>query len=147
QFLTPAVMIREVSNDPIDVMAQFIKKGDDTELYLWLRNGNGYMEAINVNGNGGASIAKGFDIMLTRKTIEEEIKFQEKALDKMDREYRSLSKEKEGLEDDIRDYEKKILESKSKIEQNILAQKKKTEEIDSARKQLDLTKNNLNQVH
>ena len=108
------------SND-VDVYIRFDERVNMTTATLWVDLGGGF-----VNSNEYPKEAKGIEDFLTdfylavkKEAIGEEMKDQEKALEKLEKELRKLEKKNEGYHKDIEKAKEKIQKAESNIEQNL----------------------------
>ena len=68
-------------------------------------------------------------VTAAKASIKEEVKAEEKILSTFEKDQKSLEKDKESHLKDIEGYKKKIAESQAKIEENVILQTKKKEEL------------------
>ncbi|HQN57849.1 MAG TPA: hypothetical protein PLR24_11470, partial [Saprospiraceae bacterium] len=78
--------------------------------------------------------------------INEQLKVEMKALDKLNDNLKSLTRDKDGYEKDIKKAEDKITESRAKIEQNVKDQANKQTEINTQQAKIDKIKADLQKL-
>jgi len=115
------------------------------EFYSWFELRDQYLssyhfpeefdEAQKVLLNFGLEVAKEYTLM--------ELEDEEKSLKKMDNELKKLVKDKANHEKSIEDYKQKIIEAEASIENNLVEQARKEEEISSQNDYIEVVKKKL----
>ncbi len=117
--------IKDMSTNTVDVYSSLRQSGDNTILTVWFDLGGAYLNS-QMHGDK-ISIAKKllneFALSVSRASVEEDLKEQEKILKDLEKDLKKQKKDKENLEDDIKKYEQKILEAKQAIKENLELQK------------------------
>ena len=138
EIFTDNAKMENISNNTVDVYTKVIENGEDTQLRAWFDLGGAFLsEETHVDRYPAAVlILDQFALSIKQTNIEEELKMENKNLDKRQKEFKNLEKDKEKLENNIVKYEKeieelkeKIVQAKADIEQNIKDQEVKTNEV------------------
>ncbi|MFK8101089.1 MAG: hypothetical protein AB8G15_01140 [Saprospiraceae bacterium] len=140
--------IEGMSTNTVDVYASVRENGEDTKLVVWFDLGGAYLSS-ETHPKAAAMADKmlnDFAMSVSKASIEEELEVQEKLYKKIDGDLKDLVKDKSGLESDIKKYEKKIAEAKSKIEENLKAQAAKKEELETKGETVERVKKKLNDL-
>jgi len=140
--------IASVSPNTIDLYSKAEKVGNDVNFSVWFDLGGAYLSSIAHPDRYPAAVEvmKGYLREISRFKTNEQLKEEEKKLDKLNSSLKDLTRDKEGYEKDIKKAEDKITESKSKIDQNIKDQAAKQAEIDAQRSVIDKVKSDLDKI-
>lgn len=143
-------LIKEISENTIDVYARTEKGSNDNEvkLIVGFLMGEDWLSSSKYPAQYKAAekIVKDFATKLTKDAIGDKVKIAEKALDKLKDEKSDLEKKNKGLHDDISDYQEKIKKAEADIKTNEDDQKKKQTEVDAQQKAVDDLKARQNSV-
>ena len=140
--------IEGMSDNTIDVYAQVVASGADTELVVWYNLGGAYLSSSeHPEGYGKANaMLVEFAGQVSTAAVEELLAEEEDKLKKLQKEKEDLEKEKKGLESDIKKYEEKIAEAKKSISENESAQGSKKDEVATQQKVIDEIKTRLKKI-
>jgi len=137
-------LIKEISNNTIDVYAKCNPKNEDEiEFLVAVDLGGAFMNQSDHSTQFKTmeKIVKNFAKQATIDGIENKINAQQKVYDKRTKEMEGLIKEKEKLEKDIENYKEKIRKAEEDIKKNLSDQSSKQKEVDAEKAKLDeLTK-------
>ncbi len=125
--------IKAMSSNTVDIYSTAKQSGENTTLTVWFDLGGAYLNS-SMHGDKVAvaeKILNEFALSVSRASIEEDLKEQEKILKKLNGDMKDLKKDKEDYEDEIAKCEKKIAEAKEGIKENAGAQETKTKEIEA----------------
>ncbi len=148
EYFTDNAVIKEMSTNTVDVYSTFIQNGDYVDMVVWFDLGGAFLSSEQ-HPDAIPTLTKmtdEFGNIVKKAAIEEELKEQETVLKKMSNEFDGLVKDKENLESDIVKFEQKIEEAKKKIEENLVAQERKTEEINGQQKVVEKVKTSLTEL-
>lgn len=129
--------IKAMGDNTFDVYSKVKKEGDDAAtLIVGVDLGGAYMSSSQHPDQFKYMKDYIYDwaIKCAKDIVGNELKEEEKALAKLEKEQEDLVKEKEKLEKDIEDYKKKIEQAEKDIEDNLKAQEGKKEEIGAQQK-------------
>lgn len=128
-----------------NIIVRFEQNGDNVEFISWFELRDQFLgsyhfpeefdEAQKLLLNFGLEVAKEYTLM--------ELDEEEKSLKKLDNELKRLVKDKEGYEKAIVDYKNKIAEAEANIENNLVEQERKQEEIASQSETIEVVKKKL----
>lgn len=140
--------IASVSANTIDLYSKAEKVGDDVNFSVWFDLGGAYLSSIAHPDRYPAAVEvmKGYLREISRFKTNEQLKEEEKKLDKLNSSLKDLTRNKDSYEKEIKKAEEKIAESKSKIEQNIKDQAAKQAEIDAQKSVVDKVKSDLDKI-
>ncbi len=114
-----------------DSYAKVIQTGDEVKVAVAIDLGGAFMTS-NQHASQFAEMKERlhkFAVTAAKASIKEEVKAEEKILSTFEKDQKSLEKDKESHLKDIEGYNKKIAESQAKIEENVILQTKKKEEL------------------
>lgn len=140
--------IEEMSENTVDVYAQILAVGADTELVTWFNLGGAYLSSeAHPEAYGKAnSMLVEFAEQVSTASIEELLAAEEDKMKKLQKEQEELEKDKKGLEGNIVKYEEKIAEAKRSITENESAQRKQQEAIEGQQKVISEIKARLKKI-
>ena len=128
-----------------NIVVRFEQTGDEVEFYSWFELRDQYLssyhfpdefdEAQKVLLNFGLEVAKEYTLM--------ELDSEEKNLKKLDNDLKKLVKDKTNYEKSIEDYKQKIIEAEADIENNIIEQGRKEEQISTQNETIEIVKKKL----
>lgn len=143
-------MIKEISDNTVDVYARAEKGGNDNEVkfIVGFQMGEDWLSSSKYPSQFKAAekIVKDFATKMTKDAIGDKVKTAEKALGKLKDEKSDLEKKNKDLHDDIADYQDKIKKAESDIKTNEDDQAKKQAEVDAQQKVTDELKARQNSV-
>ena len=127
-------LIKDLTNNTVDVYAKAIKKSDNEIQFLVAVDLGGAF----LNSSDHSSQYKTMEKMVrefakkaTLDGLENKIKDQQKVFDKSTKELEELVKDKEKLEKDIENYKEKIKKAEDDIKRNMDNQSAKQKEVDA----------------
>ena len=108
------------SND-IDIYIKFEERVGHTTANLWIDNGGSFINSDEYpsEAQGAEEFLSEFYLTVKKKAISEEMKKQEKVLNKLDKSLRKLEKKNTGYHNDIEKAKEKIEKAEKNIEQNL----------------------------
>lgn len=123
-------------------------KGEGVKLIVGVDLGGAFMSSSQHSGQFKVfkELLYEFAVKLTKEKIGAEVAAQEKALEKLEDQQKSLEKENSDLKSDIENYKKKIAEAEDKIKKNEGDQKTKKGEIEAQQKVVATVKEKMNAV-
>lgn len=140
--------IEKMSSNTVDVYATVVPSGSDTNLTVWFDLGGAFLSS-DTHGDK-ASVAEAmlnkFALSVSKASVEEELKEEEKTLKKINGDLSDLVKDKKAYESDIEKYKQKIAEAEAKIEQNVKDQASKEEEVKVQENVVDKVKDKLKKL-
>jgi len=134
------VLIKDISNNTIDVYAKCIPKNEnEIEFLVAVDLGGAFMNSSDHSSQFKTmeKIVKNFAKQTTLEGIDNKINNQQKVFDKRVKEMKNLKKDKEKLEKDIENYKEKIKKAEEDIKKNLDDQASKQKEIDTEKAKLD----------
>jgi hypothetical protein len=134
EYYSTGVKIHQIYiRSNIDVYTKFEERGSNTTMTLWVDLGMAFVNAKDFpkEYQGTIELMDDFRISVKKHVINEELKDQEDALEKIKKSLAKLERENEKLHDKIVDYEQKIVEAREDIEKNLVDQDQKRMEIDA----------------
>lgn len=134
------------SFDVYSVVQEATDKG--VELIVAFDLGGAYLSTANHPDKypAGEKIVYDFAVEQSKEVVRREIENAGKVLGGFEKELVSMAKDKEGLEKDIADYNKKIEEAQGSIEKNVAAQATKQKEIEGMKAALTELEIKLNAI-
>lgn len=131
--------IKDISTKPIDVYVRFDVKKDGIELVVAFDLGGAYLSssAHPDKYKVAEKILHDFGVKETSGAINDKLKVQQKALDKLNSQEKDLEKDNKNLNSDIEDYQNKIKKAQDNIVKNKDEQAKKQTEISNQTKVVD----------
>ncbi len=132
--------IKEMGNNTIDIYARFdVKKDGEVELIVAFDLGGAYLSssAHADKYKIAEKIMHDFSVKMTTSALNDLVKTQQKALDKLNGQQKDLEKDNKNMNSDIADYQNKIKKDQDAIENNKSDQAKKQTEISNQQKIVD----------
>lgn len=148
EYFVDDASVPSVSTNTIDLYSKAEKVGTEVAYSVWFDLGGGYLSSTSNAAmySNAVSFMKDFLREVERFKINEQLKIEMKSLEKLNDNLKSLTRDKEGYEKDIKKAEEKITESKAKIEQNIKDQASKQSEINAQQSKIDKIKSDLSKL-
>ncbi|MEL6944101.1 MAG: hypothetical protein AAFO82_15685 [Bacteroidota bacterium] len=142
------IKIEGMSNNTVDVYAQVIESGTDTELIVWYDLGGAYLNsAMHPEGiSVGRSLLTDFTLTVSKEAIEELLAVEEASLKELTKAQEKLEKEQEAYEAEIKKCEEKIKEARINIEKNAKAQISQKEKVSQQEQVVNEVKEKLKKV-
>ena len=149
EFLASAITIPMISSSAkIDLYASIKEGKNQTTVFVWFDLGGGF-----ANPNDNPSETKGvrdfmtnFYLFTKKRVIEEELKEEEKSLNKLQKDLEKLEDRNKGFHRDIEKAKEAIAKAEKNIEDNLKDQEKKKEEIQGKEKDVQKVVNRLNNL-
>ncbi|MEM8526267.1 MAG: hypothetical protein AAGG68_16620 [Bacteroidota bacterium] len=141
-------VIKGMSNNSVDVYAQVMKKGEDTELMVWYDLGGAYLNSeMHAEGTAiGKNVLTDFALTVSKAAIEELLAAEEDILKELTKEQEKLEKDKKDYEAEIKKYEQKIQEARDNILKNAQDQATQKEKVAQQQHVVDEVKEKLKKV-
>jgi chromosome segregation ATPase len=132
----------------MDIYAKFEEGKGMATAYLWVDLGGAFSNSGEYQKQSEAIkiFMQDYYYECRRIVVQNELKEEEKNLEKLDKELAKLKKQNDGYHSDIEKAKQKILEAEKNIEQNIVDQSTKTSEIDSQKKVVEEVTKKLNSI-
>lgn len=141
EFYSEQVVIPAIAgSQPLDVFVRFDEKKNLTRAYLWVFDGDEFINSIDHDdeSSGAESILKDLFVKSRRFVVEEEVKEEEKIAKNLDKDLNKLRDKNEDLHKDIekwkreiKEREERIVQAEKDIESNLIDQDNKELEIDA----------------
>lgn len=149
EFFMMATKVSKINgSSPIDLYAKFEEGKGMATTYLWVDLGGAFAGSAEYQKQSEAIkiFMQDYYYECRKIVVQNELKEEEKNLEKLDKELAKLKKLNEGYHNDIEKAKQKILEAEKNIEQNIVEQATKTKDIDSQKKVVDEVSKKLNSI-
>ncbi len=148
EYFVDDASVPSVSPNTIDLYSKAEKVGNEVAFSVWFDLGGGYLSSASNAAmySNAVSFMKDYMKEVERFKINEQLKVEMKALDKLNDNLKSLTRDKDGYEKDIKKAEDKITESRAKIEQNVKDQANKQTEINTQQAKIDKIKADLQKL-
>ncbi|MGP8214782.1 MAG: hypothetical protein ACLQQ4_04390 [Bacteroidia bacterium] len=133
-------VIKEMGNNTVDIYARFdVKKDGEIELVVAFDLGGAYLSssAHPDKYKIAEKIMHDFAYKMTSGAINDKLKAQQKALDKLNSQEKDIEKDNKNLTSDISDYQNRIKKDQDAIEKDKDAMAKKQTEISNQQKVVD----------
>lgn len=147
-FMMATKIPRVNGSSPVDLYAKFEEGKGVATTYVWVDLGGAF-----TSSTGYAKQSDAIKLMLQdyyyecrKVVVANELKAEEKALDKLEKEMAKLQRQNEGYHEDIEKAKQKIAEAEKNIEQNLLDQGSKTQEIEGQKKVVETVTEKLNNI-
>ncbi|MCF8275240.1 MAG: hypothetical protein K9J17_00780 [Flavobacteriales bacterium] len=140
---------KSMGDNSFDVYSVVQEATDEgVELIVAFDLGGAYLSTANHPDKypAGEKIVYDFAVEQSKEVVRREIENAGKVLGGFEKELVSMAKDKEGLEKDIADYNKKIEEAQGSIEKNVAAQATKQKEIEGMKAALTELEIKLNAI-
>ncbi len=148
EFFIVEAKMNQVSKNKLDVYAKIEDLNNSTRFYLWIDNGNGFINSSDFTEeyDNAEELLMDFSIYIKKSLIEDELKAGEKALSKAEKDYKQLQKDNDKYHKTIEEALKKIAEMEENIEKNIIDQENKVAEIEIYKNGVEEVKERLKNV-
>ncbi|MEZ4906340.1 MAG: hypothetical protein R2771_01550 [Saprospiraceae bacterium] len=149
EYSTLGVRINEIkSGDPIDVYAVFDEFADGVKMDFCFDLGNGFVskKTFPMEYDGAVNFVADFVLAIEKFKVEERLKDEEKALDKLNGKLKDAVKDNQKLHDKITDYEEKITQAEEDIKNNELEQEDLQSQIEAQTSKVKDVQNELNNI-
>lgn len=149
EFFMMATKVSKINgSSPMDIYAKFEEGKGMATTYLWVDLGGAFSNSGEYQKQSEAIkiFMQDYYYECRRIVVQNELKEEEKNLEKLDKELAKLKKQNDGYHSDIEKAKQKILEAEKNIEQNIVDQSTKTSEIDSQKKVVEEVTKKLNSI-
>jgi hypothetical protein len=136
-------LIKTISDNTCDVYARAEKGSNDneTKFIVGFLLGETWLTSSNAASYKAAEqIVKDFAKKMTQDAIDDKVKAEQKALDKLNDEQADLTKKNKNLHDDITEYQEKIKKAEADIKTNEDDAAKKKAQIEAQQKIVDAIK-------
>lgn len=132
-------VIKEMGDNTVDIYARFDVKKDEINLVVAFDLGGAYLSssAHPSQYKIAEKMLHDFAVKMTSEAINDKLKTQQKALDKLNGQEKDLEKDNKNLNDDITDYQGRIKKDQDAIVKNKDDQAKKQTEISNQQKVVD----------
>lgn len=132
-------LLKDVSNDTLDIVAKTKKEGDGTKLTVAMQRGGQFLSPSKNSGEFSRmrNLLEDFARKLTRESIMAQHKEAVKVYDKTVRNQSDLVKENEDLHRDIERYKEKIQDAEQNIKKNMQAQEDAKKAIEKQKTVVD----------
>jgi len=141
-------VVKGMSNNTVDVSAQVMDNGEDTELIVWYNLGGAYLNS-EMHSEGalvGKNLLTDFTLTISKAAIEELLAAEEESLKELTKEQEKLEKEKKDYEAEIKKYEEKIQEARNSILKNAQDQITQKEKVAQQQHVVNEVKEKLKKV-
>lgn len=134
--------------DEIDIYVSFDERVKMTSVMMWVDLGTGFVNSDEYpkEAQGAQEFLMNFYLAVKKEAIEEEMKSQEKIMNKMAKELRKLEKKNTGFHKDIEKAKEKIEKAEKNIEQNLKDQEDQRITIEQQRKVIEEIIERLNNL-
>ena len=135
-------------SSPIDLYAKFEEGKGMATAYVWIDLGGAFTSSREYQKQAEAlkDFLQGYYYECRKVVVQNELKQEEKSLDKLEKELVRLKKQNDGYHMDIEKAKQKIAEAEKNIEQNIIDQANKTNEIEGQKKTVETVTTKLNSI-
>lgn len=140
--------IENMSNNTVDVSAQVMQNGDDTELTVWYNLGGAYLtsDLHEDKVEYGKDLLSDFALTVSRAAIEEMLEAEEDKLKDLRKDQKDLVEDKEDHLKDIADWEEKIKEARQKITENEQVQVQQKMEVEKQEAVVEKVRTRLKKI-
>lgn len=143
------VLIKDWGNNPVDVYTTFEedKKERTVIMHVAFDLGGAYLSGSDGDKHKGAEkMVKEFAIKVTKESLGDKVKDQEKILGKLEDNQKDLEKDNKNSKSDIENYRDKIKKAEDDITKNESEQAKKKAEIETQKAVVDNAKKIMDKV-
>lgn len=147
-FMMATKINRINGSSPIDLYAKFEEGKGMATAYVWIDLGGAFTSSREYQKQAEAlkDFLQGYYYECRKVVVQNELKQEEKSLDKLEKELVRLKKQNDGYHMDIEKAKQKIAEAEKNIEQNIIDQANKTNEIEGQKKTVETVTTKLNSI-
>jgi len=142
------VHISSITSGPLTVVAKFNNYGNQTKGAFWFKSGEAFLSAdgeVEQIRSAGEFI-KEYIYEAERHAIREELKMQDKGLQKLGKEMSKLQKQNQNLHKDIEKAKAQIAKKEREIEENLKSQEDKKLAIETQKEKMQKTSAKLTNV-
>lgn len=145
EWTTKGGKIAGIGNEDLTVYAQVQSNNDDVELSLWVPMGDGYLSSADYKDEykEAEKLLDEYALEVRIETVKEELKGEEKALEKSEKDLKKLKKDNEGYHKDIKDAEKRIENAEEGLITNGEDQKEAVKNVRLAEDYFEIQKDTL----
>jgi hypothetical protein len=125
EYYSAGVRINRLkSGDPVDVYAKFTELADGSRVDIAFDMSSGFLNSKDYPAEykGGEEFVKDFAIYVEKYKVEQRLKDEEKALEKLNGKLESAKKDNKNLHEKIINFEEKIKQAEEDIKTNELLQ-------------------------
>ncbi len=142
------VRVPGISSEEVTIVARFNQFRDMTKGSFWIKSGDEYLNSEDHGEafRGTGEFLQEYAYEVERHSIREAIKQQEKDLDRLEKDLERLIKKNKNLHKDIEKAKEEIAKKEREIEENLMGQKSKKDEIENQRKTIQRTTVELTNV-
>ena len=132
----------------VDVYVRFDERVNMTTVTLWVDMGESFVNSDEYpkEAQGAEEFITNFYLAVKKEAIEEEMKVQDKVLNKLEKELRKLEKKNTGYHKDIEKAKEKIDKAEKNIEQNLADQEDQRMTIEQQKKVIEEIIERLNNL-
>lgn len=149
EFFMMATKINKINGSaPVDVYAKIEEGKGMATAYLWIDLGGAFAGSSEYQKQSEAikNFMQDYYYECRRVVVQNELKAEEKNLDKLEKDLAKLKKQNDGYHQDIEKAKQKIAEAEKNIEQNIIDQANKNKEIEGQKKTVETVTTKLNSI-
>jgi len=129
-------VIKELGKKTIDIYARVEDKKDEVKLIVAFDLGGAWLTSSDQKDQykQAETILHDFAFKLTKESIDNQVKNQQKALDKLTGQQKDLVKQNTNLNNEVSDYQNRIKKDQDAIEKNKKDQEEKQKDIEKQQK-------------
>ncbi|MEM1326628.1 MAG: hypothetical protein AAGI23_11770 [Bacteroidota bacterium] len=148
-YVSDDAKLKNISNNTVDLYAQFERGGSGTLVTLWFDLGGAYLasETHEAAYESAQQMMQDFAKAVKKSMAEDDLKVQEKALKELGKELERLAKDKEQYEKKIAEANELIREMENSIKQNEKDQEAKQQQIDAQSKVVSTAQDKVRQYN
>jgi valyl-tRNA synthetase len=149
EYYSTGVRVNRIkAGDPIDIYAKFTDFVSDTKVDLCFDLGTAFLskEEFPDEYNGAEDLLNEFSVYVQRYVVENQLRDEEKKLEKLNKKLKNAKKENQKLHNKIEMYKNKIKKAESDIDLNLRAQKEMTDQIDKQANKVKEIQGKLNNI-
>ena len=147
-FMMATKITKVNGSSPVDVYAKFEEGKGMATTYVWIDLGGAFTNSKEYAKQSDAlkTMLQDYYYECRKVVVANELKAEEKALDKLEKDLVKLQKQNDGYHEDIEKAKQKIVEAEKNIEQNVVDQDNKTKEITGQKKVVEQVTDKLNNI-
>lgn len=149
EFFMMATKINRINgSSPLDLYAKFEEGKGMATAHVWIDLGGAFTNSQDYRKQADAAkiFLQDYYYECRRVVVQNELKAEEKNLDKLEKDLVKLKKQNDGYHEDIEKAKQKIVQAEKNIEQNIIDQANKNKEIDGQKKTVETVTTKLNNI-
>jgi predicted nucleic acid-binding Zn-ribbon protein len=135
------ILIKDWGNNPVDFYTKFEedKKDKTIKMMVAVDLGGSYLSSSNDKDKFKfvEKMVRDFALKMTKEPLEDAVKENSKALEKLQDKQKDLAKDKKDLQEDIENYKKKTVKAEKEIVEKKVAIEKKKGEVKVQKKVVD----------